>query len=83
MSIVNFAVSNPLLLENDSKIFCLTSEIKKLTKEKFALNECSDEYFDSIIMESCRDKQITSKLEKLAGAVIKKYPTNKKVKSKI
>lgn len=58
----------------------LTNVVKT---KKFALNECSDEYFDSIIMESCRDKQITSKLEKLAGAVIKKSPTNKKIKSKI
>ncbi|MCK5357216.1 MAG: type II toxin-antitoxin system RelB/DinJ family antitoxin, partial [Elusimicrobiales bacterium] len=49
----------------------LTNVVKT---KKFAINEHSDEYFDSIIMDACRDKQITSKLEKLAGAVIKKYP---------
>ncbi len=32
--------------------------------------------FNSIIMDACRDKQIISKLEKLANAVIKKYPNS-------
>ncbi|MEA3463691.1 MAG: type II toxin-antitoxin system RelB/DinJ family antitoxin [Patescibacteria group bacterium] len=51
----------------------LTNVVKT---KKFALNKCSDEYFDSIIMESCHDKKITSKLEKLADAVIKKFPNS-------
>ena len=51
----------------------LTNVVKT---KKFTLNECNDEYFDSIIIKSCCDKKITTKLEKLANVVIKKFPNS-------
>ncbi|MBU4600478.1 hypothetical protein KKE88_00350 [Patescibacteria group bacterium] len=38
---------------------------------------------EAMLDEVLKSKEVREKLEKLAGAVIKKYPTNKKIKSKI
>lgn len=66
----NVAENFGLSLSSLIKAF-LTNVIKV---KKLSLNNESDEYFDSIIMEACRDKKVASKLEKLASAIIKKYP---------
>jgi len=44
--------------------------------KKIILQARNDNYLDAILLSICRDKKITTRLEKLAGLAAKKYAKN-------